>query len=102
MSAVGVEPEEAEPVGSDVTLSLSRIGLQSSRLDAGDRADLVIVGGVAGDADRAEQGAVFSPTITQAYGPYVCLGVLTQLSVELAGERDPVSEADLPDGRSEQ
>src|SRR5689334_11702162 len=35
--------------------TLSRIGLQPGGLDTGDGADLVIVGGVAGDADRAEQ-----------------------------------------------
>src|SRR5690242_21089196 len=35
--------------------ALPRIGLQPGRLDAGDRARLVIVGGVAGDADGAEQ-----------------------------------------------
>ena len=38
-------------------IQLPRISLQSRRLDAGDRADLVIVGRVAADADRAEQNS---------------------------------------------
>jgi enoyl-CoA hydratase/carnithine racemase len=37
--------------------ALPRIRLQSGGLDAGDRADLVIVGGIAADADRANQHA---------------------------------------------
>src|ERR1700687_3348626 len=36
---------------------LPRIRLQSGGFDAGDRADLVIVGSIAADADRAEQDA---------------------------------------------
>src|SRR5262249_14007205 len=36
---------------------LSRIGFESRRLDAGDRAGLVAVGGIAGNADRADNVA---------------------------------------------
>jgi hypothetical protein len=40
-----------------MTIHLPRISLQSRRLDAGDGANLVVVRGVAADADRAEQNA---------------------------------------------
>lgn len=40
-------------------MPLPRVGLQAGRLDTGDRAGLVVVGGIAGDANGAEQrGAV--------------------------------------------
>src|SRR5258708_31172090 len=47
------------PENSTVAKLLPRISLQPRRLDAGDRADLVIIRGIAGDADRAEQCTVF-------------------------------------------
>ena len=45
-------PHPAAALTDKTSVRLPRIGLQSGRLDAGDRADFVIVGGVTGDADR--------------------------------------------------
>ena len=48
----------AAPRSFRVFLAAAGIGLEPRRLDAGDGADLVVVGGVARDADRADDVAV--------------------------------------------
>src|SRR5262245_1232407 len=52
-----MEPLRSKTLLRSLSLRAARIGLEAGSLDAGERAELVVVGRIAGNADRADDVA---------------------------------------------